>query len=323
MSSIYDISGTTSDSFSMNNKCTFLQGDENPQAYLGQDGDVYFQSNGNILSKRNGTWESMIESSMPLPSSGVNKYLISNGINYEFSSMVVPTVSLPTKNNQVMIASPTENGWSISMSDVSTDNFNNLVYKNTNNDFTGRNTVPTPTQNNTKDIVNVEYVETKVAEAVQKSGEETQKTVLLAVPTGTIIMHASNSTPSGYLPCDGGAYNRTTYANLFRTIGTTYGVGNNSTTFNVPDLRDRFALGSNGNNLGTTGGEATHQLTIDEMPTHTHTMNTLNVTAYDKTYKSGNLAQGTLEPVVSSPTGGNQPHNNMPPYVVIRYYIKY
>lgn len=323
MSSIYDISGTTSDSFTMNNKCTFLQGDENPQSYLGQDGDVYFQSNGNILSKRNGTWESMIESSMPLPSSGVNKYLISNGTNYEFSQSVVPTVTLPTKNNQIMVASPTANGWSISMSNVTSDNFNNLVYQNTNNDFTGRNTVPTPSQDNTKDIVNVEYVETKVAEAVQKSSEVTQQTVMLAVPAGTIIMHASNRTPDGYLPCDGGAYNRTTYANLFRTIGTTYGVGNNSTTFNVPDLRDKFALGSNGNNLGTKGGESSHKLTVSELPSHTHTMNTLNVIAYDKTYKSGNLAQGTLSPVESSATGGNQAHNNMPPYVVIRYYIKY
>lgn len=64
-------------------------------------------------------------------------------------------------------------------------------------------------------------------------------------PTGTIIAFSGNTLPDGYLPCNGGAISRTTYADLFAVIGTTYGSGNGSTTFNLPNLTDRFIQGSN------------------------------------------------------------------------------
>lgn len=64
-------------------------------------------------------------------------------------------------------------------------------------------------------------------------------------PIGTIFAFAGNDIPSGYLPCNGGAISRTTYADLFAVIGTTYGSGNGSTTFNLPNLSDRFIQGSN------------------------------------------------------------------------------
>ena len=64
-------------------------------------------------------------------------------------------------------------------------------------------------------------------------------------PIGTIFAFAGNNIPTGYLPCNGSAISRTTYADLFAVIGTTYGTGNGSTTFNLPNLTDKFIQGSN------------------------------------------------------------------------------
>lgn len=63
-------------------------------------------------------------------------------------------------------------------------------------------------------------------------------------PIGTIFAFAGNNIPSGYLPCNGGAISRETYADLFVVIGTTYGAGDGSTTFNLPNLTDKFIQGS-------------------------------------------------------------------------------
>lgn len=63
-------------------------------------------------------------------------------------------------------------------------------------------------------------------------------------PIGTIFAFAGNNIPSGYLPCNGSAISRTTYADLFTVIGTTYGSGDGSTTFNLPNLTDKFIQGS-------------------------------------------------------------------------------
>ena len=76
--------------------------------------------------------------------------------------------------------------------------------------------------------------------------------------TGTILPWSTVTPPSGFLECDGTAANRTTYAALFAVIGTTYGVGDGSTTFNVPNLSDNVAVGkSNNKALGTAGGANT------------------------------------------------------------------
>ena len=64
-------------------------------------------------------------------------------------------------------------------------------------------------------------------------------------PIGTIYAFAGNNIPNGYLPCNGSAISRTTYADLFAVIGTTYGSGDGSTTFNLPNLTDKFIQGSN------------------------------------------------------------------------------
>lgn len=89
MSAIYDIAGTTSDSFMMNGKVTFLQGDADPQPYQGVNGDYYFQSNGSLWAKRNNIWLNLTGTALPDASQGPNKLLYSNGEIYTFANINV------------------------------------------------------------------------------------------------------------------------------------------------------------------------------------------------------------------------------------------
>lgn len=109
-----------------------------------------------------------------------------------------------------------------------------------------------------------------------------------SIPTGVIQMYASGDLPpKPWLLCNGSAISRTTFRRLFSVIGIQYGAGDNITTFNLPDLRGRFALGvdrselrvGQANKLGLTGGKVRHQLTVDELPSHTHNTGTLSVSA--------------------------------------------
>jgi len=78
------------------------------------------------------------------------------------------------------------------------------------------------------------------------------------IPTATIVPWSSASVPSGFLECDGSAVSRTTYASLFAIVGTTYGSGDGSSTFNVPDLSNNVTVGkSNNKALASTGGADT------------------------------------------------------------------
>ena len=70
--------------------------------------------------------------------------------------------------------------------------------------------------------------------------------VFESLPAGVIIPFAGTSVPTGYLLCNGAAVSRTDYANLFAAIGTLYGAGDGSTTFNLPDARDRVLQGASG-----------------------------------------------------------------------------
>jgi microcystin-dependent protein len=90
--------------------------------------------------------------------------------------------------------------------------------------------------------------------------------------TGEIKMWGVASAPSGYLICDGSAVSRTTYAALFAVYGTTFGAGNGTTTFNIPNFSGKMPIGVNGTyTLASTGGSATTTLVEANVPTHTHT----------------------------------------------------
>lgn len=111
--------------------------------------------------------------------------------------------------------------------------------------------------------------------------------------TGTVLDFAGTAAPNGWLLCYGQTVSRTTYAGLFAAIGTTFGTGDGSTTFVLPDCRGRVHAGKDdmggtaasrlttagssvdGATLGASGGAETHTLTAAEMPAHTHA-NTLS-----------------------------------------------
>jgi microcystin-dependent protein len=148
------------------------------------------------------------------------------------------------------------------------------------------------------------------------------------IPTGTLLDFGGTSAPTGFLGCDGAAVSRTTYATLFTAIGTTWGVGDGSTTFNVPNFQRRVAVGSGGsgtatlaNSVGSTGGAETHTLVTGEMPAHTH-----DLVGY---VTGSNTGVGTTSVSVSggvqgatNSTGGGGAHNNMQPSAVILKIIK-
>jgi microcystin-dependent protein len=98
------------------------------------------------------------------------------------------------------------------------------------------------------------------------------------VPVGSLIAYAAATSPEGWLLCDGTAINRTTYANLFALIGTTYGSGNGTTTFNVPDMRSRMPIGAGAGTgltsrtLAATGGTESVVVASGNLPTHTHSI---------------------------------------------------
>jgi microcystin-dependent protein len=148
-------------------------------------------------------------------------------------------------------------------------------------------------------------------------------------PVGTILSFAAATAPSGYLVCDGSAVSRTSYSDLFNVLGTTWGVGDGSTTFNIPDLRGRSQIGSGqgssltNRTLGQIGGAETHTLTVNEIPPHTHAVprnsgNSGNVTwGFSSIFNPANATEQTRS------TGDGQPHNNMQPFSVVTFIIKY
>jgi len=146
-------------------------------------------------------------------------------------------------------------------------------------------------------------------------------------PTGTITSYAGSTSPSGWLLCDGAAVSRTTYASLFSALSTTYGAGNGTTTFNVPDLRGRMPIGAG--NDGTAENNATRTRGVKggdtRMPAHTHPIQRTNVAASGQSTDTSTvykLQQGTGAGYSDTQTSGSGGGDNMPPFLVTNYIIK-
>ena len=151
-----------------------------------------------------------------------------------------------------------------------------------------------------------------------------------SLPIGSMIPYGSqNNVPSNWKICDGSEVSRTTYADLFNVIGTSYGAGDGSTTFNLPNKRGRVSVGLDSSQtefstIGKKGGEKTHQLKVEELPSHAHTVKgTVGSGGYAEGVSFGNSANpGYTSWVSMSAVGGNQPHNNLQPYEVDVWIIK-
>jgi microcystin-dependent protein len=116
------------------------------------------------------------------------------------------------------------------------------------------------------------------------SGSVTLDGAGVGSPAGSVIYHAANTAPTGFLKANGAAVSRSTYATLFSAIGTTFGAGDGSSTFNVPDLRGEFMRGWD-DSRGVDGSRAFGSTQADQMEAHTHT--------YSRVDSSGGSSGGT------------------------------
>ncbi len=136
---------------------------------------------------------------------------------------------------------------------------------------------------------------------------------------GSVIQRAVSAVPEGFFECDGSAVSRTTYAELFAIIGTLYGVGDGSTTFNIPDLRGEFIRGWD-NGRGVDPARAIGSAQGDQFEVHTHELNTRNV--YDTTAggSADAAAAGTPSGSFTGATGGTE---TRPRNVALMFCIKF
>ena len=162
-------------------------------------------------------------------------------------------------------------------------------------------------------------------------------------PAGTVVAFAGSTIPAGWLLCDGSMVNKSDYPDLFNAIETTYGTGNGSTTFNLPNLSGKVLIGTNSNySLGSSGGEETHYHDFYTglswyVGAAAGDRNSLGYDAQNKTW-SGATEEVTVNSWTNNALasgsqlknnnrmkykGTTESSSNMPPYLTLNYIIKY
>ena len=186
-------------------------------------------------------------------------------------------------------------------------------------------------------------------EATKYDFDGANLTGIEGIPTATIVPWSSASVPSGFLECNGAAVSRTTYATLFGIVGTTYGTGDGSTTFNVPDLADNVPVGkSNNKSLASTGGAntvasagsvggstANATLSTDQLASHSHGIPSGYNALMAPTATIGRVSRADISNPSSQNTGSGSGHSHnmsanfsgsatsvLQPYLTIIYIIK-
>lgn len=155
------------------------------------------------------------------------------------------------------------------------------------------------------------------------------------LPIGAILPFAGTSAPDGFLDCDGSELSREEYADLFSAIEDTWGAGDGSTTFLIPDLRGRALIGA-GTGAGLTArtvadtlGEEEHLLTAEEsgLPAHNHEFdwrdNTCSAGSDNETGDANGSPTTTVETSAAGPSDADEAHNTMQPSAVVMWIIKY
>ncbi len=338
--------------------------------YIPSAGDLAYINKGSGSSKflrEDGTWQTVSSGGGTITDVQVNNQsIVSNGVanlntvsTYNASTNPVATYNdLSSKVDKEIVGAST-NKTSIdhdgSLMTLEASNTNNdtessiRLYPNGDLSLHGDNVyisnVVTPTSNGA--AANKQYVDTQVAtkqntlvsgtniktinnQSLLGSGNINIASGNDTLPIGAIVPFSGDSIPTNYLLANGSAVSRTTYSELFDVIGTTYGSGDGSTTFNLPNLKGRIPVGLDDSDtsfdtLGETGGEKTHKLTISEMPSHTHdqyvTANNGNQ-AIRRDYSSDGSSAMFPQGCATASTGGSQAHNNLQPYITQKYLIK-
>lgn len=198
--------------------------------------------------------------------------------------------------------------------------------------------------------------------AARPTSTDMTAAIAAAMPAGSVVPFCGTSAPSGWLFCYGQTVSRTTYPALFSAIGTTFGSGDGSTTFGLPDLRGRVIAGKDdmggsaasrlsasvaGSTLGAVGGAETHTLTSAQIPAHTHTASTNTVADHthssitgtgsmsnistggatvvgttNSTGNTGSAGSHSHTVTVAANTGGDGAHNNTQPTIILNHIIK-
>ena len=187
-------------------------------------------------------------------------------------------------------------------------------------------------------------------EATRYDFDGANLTGIEGIPTGTIVPWSTGSVPSGFLECNGALVSRSTYSALFAVVGTTYGAGDGSSTFKLPDLQDNVAVSKSPNKaLASTGGANTVTSTGNVGgSTANATLSTPQLASHSHSFPAGNPSGGTPFPQIiqrgpfnpgpnfatnNAGSGGSHSHNMsatftgdatsvLQPYLTIMYVIK-